>query len=98
MQKRGVKVTVIHILGHLMDRQRDPAAGDLLQKTFEARGITEHCKGATKAILGVTRDAGLEIGRGITVNDQMQSADPSIYALGECIEHNQQLFGRTCAA
>ena len=119
MQMRGMKVTVIHIMGHLMERQLDPAAGYLLQKTLEARGITVHCKGSTKAILGherveavlledgttypadlvcmavgirpevrLARDAGLEIGRGITVNDQMQSADPSIYALGECIEHN----------
>ena len=124
MQMRGMQVVVIHIMGHLMERQLDPAAGYLLQKSLESRGMKIHCKGATKAILGTDRveavlledgtvydadivcmavgirpevrlatDAPLDIGRGITVNDQMQTSDPAIWAVGECIEHNQQLFG-----
>lgn len=124
MAARGAEVTVIHLMGHLMERQLDPSAGYLLQKDLERRGIHVHCKGATKAILGNDRveavaledgtiygadlvcmavgirpevrlatDAHLEIGRGVSVNDQMQTSDPSIFALGECIEHNSQLFG-----
>ena len=124
MQMRGMQVVVIHIMGHLMERQLDPAAGYLLQKSLESREMKIHCKGATKAILGTDRveavlledgtvydadivcmavgirpevrlatDAPLDIGRGITVNDQMQTSDPAIWAVGECIEHNQQLFG-----
>ena len=124
MAARGAKVTVIHIMGHLMERQLDPSAGYLLQKDLERRGITVHCKGATKAILGHTHveavlledgttypadlvcmavgirpevrlanDAHLDVGRGITVDDQMTTSDPAIHALGECTEHNKQLFG-----
>ena len=124
MQLRGMDVTVIHIMGHLMERQLDPAAGYLLQKTLEARGIKIHCKGATKAILGnshveavvledgttygadlvcmavgirpevrLANDAHLDVGRGITVSDQMVTSDPDILAVGECVEHNRQLFG-----
>ena len=124
MAARGAKGTVIHIMGHLMERQLDPSAGYLLQKDLERRGITVHCKGATKAILGHDRveavlledgttypddlvcmtvgirpevrlanDAHLEVGRGITVDDQMTTSDPAIHALGECTEHNKQLFG-----
>ena len=124
MQLRGMEVVVIHIMGHLMERQLDPAAGYLLQKSLEARGMKIHCKGATKAILGHERveavlledgtvydadivcmavgirpevrlanDAHLDVGRGITVNDAMQTSDPSIWAVGECVEHNKQLFG-----
>jgi nitrite reductase (NADH) large subunit len=124
MAARGAEVTVIHLMGHLMERQLDPSAGYLLQKDLERRGIRIHCKGATKAILGTDRveavlledgtvyeadlvcmavgirpetriatDAHLEIGRGVVVNDQMQTSDPAIYALGECVEHNKQLFG-----
>ena len=124
MQLRGAEVTVIHLMGHLMERQLDPAAGYLLQKTLEARGITVHCKGATKAILGKDRveavlledgtvygadlvcmavgirpetrlanDAHLEVNRGIVVNDQLQTSDPSVFAIGECVEHDKQLFG-----
>jgi nitrite reductase (NADH) large subunit len=124
MAARGADVTVIHLMGHLIERQLDPAAGYLLQKDLERRGIRIHCKGVTKAILGKDRveavlledgtvydadlvcmavgirpevriatDAHLEIGRGITVNDQLQISDPAIYALGECVEHDKQLFG-----
>ncbi len=59
MAARGAKVTVIHLMGHLMERQLDPAAGYLLQKDLEARGITIHCKGATKAILGDSHVTGV---------------------------------------
>lgn len=124
MAARGAEVTVIHLMGHLMERQLDPAAGYLLQKDLEARGIRVHCKGATKAILGNTRvdavlledgtvypadlvcmavgirpevrlanDAHLDVGRGITVDDQLRTSDPAIFALGECVEHDKQLFG-----
>ncbi|MDQ1902690.1 nitrite reductase large subunit NirB [Paracoccus sp. WLY502] len=55
MAARGARVTVIHLMGHLMERQLDPAAGYLLQRDLEKRGITVHCKGATKAILGTDR-------------------------------------------
>jgi len=124
MAARGAEVTVIHLMGHLMERQLDPSAGYLLQKDLERRGIQIHCKGATKAILGKDRveavlledgtvydadlvcmavgirpeiriatDAHLEIGRGVVVNDQMRTSDPAIFALGECVEHEKQLFG-----
>ena len=39
MAARGAEVTVIHLMGHLMERQLDPAAGYLLQKDLEGRGI-----------------------------------------------------------
>ena len=38
-------------------------------------------------------EAGLPVGRGITVNDNMQTADPAIYAVGECAEHRGRVFG-----
>ena len=124
MAARGAEVTVIHLMGHLMERQLDPSAGYLLQKDLERRGIRIHCKGATKAILGTTHveavlledgtvypadlvcmavgirpevrlatDAHLEIGRGVVVDDRMRTSDPAIHALGECVEHDKQLFG-----
>ncbi|MFT7596307.1 MAG: nitrite reductase (NADH) large subunit [Paracoccaceae bacterium] len=52
LQMQGMDVTVIHLMSHLMERQLDPAAGYLLRKELEGRGITVHCQGATKAILG----------------------------------------------
>ena len=37
---RGMEVTVLHLMGHLMERQLDEAAGYLLKKDLEKRGIT----------------------------------------------------------
>ena len=41
----------------------------------------------------LAQSAGLRCNRGILVNDTMQTFDPSIYAVGECIEHRNQTFG-----
>ncbi len=38
-------------------------------------------------------DAGLSVGKGIRVNDQMQTRDKNIYAIGECAEHNDKVYG-----
>ena len=52
LQARGMDVTVVHLMGHLMERQLDPAAGYLLQRELEGRGIKVMCNASTKAILG----------------------------------------------
>ncbi len=124
LRLRGMEVVVLHLMGHLMERQLDPAAGYLLQKDLERRGIKVHCKAQTKAILGnghveavllddgtiydadivvmavgirpetrIATDAHLEVERGIVVSDQMVTSDPDILAVGECVQHNGQLFG-----
>ena len=52
LKERGMDVTVVHLMPTLMERQLDPAAGHLLQKAVEARGIRVITKANTKAILG----------------------------------------------
>ncbi|WP_417475426.1 nitrite reductase large subunit NirB [Leisingera sp.] len=124
LKERGMDVTVLHLMGHLMERQLDEAAGYLLRKDLEARGITVKTQASTKAILGEDRaeavllesgetlgadlvvmavgirpetrlanDAHLNVARGIEVNAQMQTSDPDVYALGECVEFDGHLFG-----
>lgn len=41
----------------------------------------------------LARAAGLDVNRGILVGDDMATSDPDICAVGECIEHNGQVFG-----
>lgn len=124
LKARGMDVTVIHLMGHLMERQLDEAAGYLLRRALEDKGIEIKCQASTSAILGedkvegvlladktvipadlvvmavgirpetrVAVDAGLAVERGITVSDEMQTSDPDILAVGECVEHCSQLFG-----
>ncbi|MGY3465860.1 NAD(P)H-nitrite reductase large subunit [Bradyrhizobium sp. LM6.11] len=40
----------------------------------------------------LAKDAGIAVNRGIVVNDEMQTASPEIYALGECAEHRRHLL------
>ncbi|MBY6091326.1 FAD-dependent oxidoreductase [Maritimibacter alkaliphilus] len=125
MAARGIDVTVVHIMGHLMERQLDEAAGALLKTALEQRGIRVLCGANSKEIVGdnghvaglrlddgrilpcdllvmavgirpnaaLARDAGLEVNRAITVDDHMVTSDPAVLALGECVEHDGQLFG-----
>ena len=125
MAARGAEVTVVHIMGHLMERQLDEAAGYLLKKSLEAKGITIKLQANSKAILGqdgkvkalllddgttlpcdllvmavgirpnvaLAQDAGLAVGRGIHVDDQLCTSDADIFAVGECVEHQGAVFG-----
>lgn len=43
--------------------------------------------------MALAREAGIYCERGIVVNDTLQSYDPSIYAVGECIQHRGDTFG-----
>jgi nitrite reductase (NADH) large subunit len=41
----------------------------------------------------LAREAKLSVGRGIRVNDLMQTSNPQIYAVGECAEHREKVYG-----
>lgn len=43
--------------------------------------------------IALAQASGLYCERGIVVNDTLQSYDPSIYAVGECIQHRGDTFG-----
>ncbi|MBO9465386.1 NAD(P)/FAD-dependent oxidoreductase [Tropicibacter sp. R15_0] len=125
MAARGVDVTVVHLMGHLMERQLDEPAGYLLRKALVDKGITVKCSANSKQILGengkvkalqlddgtelpcdllcmavgirpsiaLAQENGLAVGRGIHVDDQMRTSVENIYAVGECVEHNGDIFG-----
>uniref|UniRef100_UPI0025FF1049 nitrite reductase large subunit NirB n=1 Tax=Niveispirillum sp. TaxID=1917217 RepID=UPI0025FF1049 len=124
LKARGMNVTVLHLAGHLMERQLDSSAGHLLAQELERRGLTVLTSADTAAILGDTHvtgvalkdgtelkadlvvmavgirpdtrlaaAAGLEIGRGILVDDHMVTNDPAICAVGECVQHRGACYG-----
>ena len=124
LKERGMEVTVLHVMPTLMERQLDPAAGYLLQKAVEERGIAVRTKANTRAIVGdgrvegieldtgevipaslvvmavgirpnvwLAKEAGLEVNRGIVTDDRMQTSDPDIFALGECVEVGGHVYG-----
>ena len=121
---RGMKVTVIHLMNTLMERQLDEAAGWLLKTELEKRGqqiLTsadtaeiygdgkvegvrlkdgrEICASIVVMAVGIrpnvklAGDAGLAIGRGIHVDNDLVTSDSDILSVGECVEHSGQVYG-----
>ncbi len=43
--------------------------------------------------IDLARTGGIEVNRGVVVQDDMRTSDPDIYAVGECVEHRGQTFG-----
>jgi nitrite reductase (NADH) large subunit len=41
----------------------------------------------------LAKAAGLEVNRGVVVDDTLRTSDPAIYAIGECVEHRGQCYG-----
>jgi len=52
LMKRGMQVSVIHVMPTLMERQLDVVAGKMLQKSLEERGMRFIMGGQTQALLG----------------------------------------------
>ena len=130
LHKRGMDVTIVHLMDQLMERQLDPTAAALLQHSLAQRGLSFKMGAETAAILGdddshgrvtglrfkdadasmldvdlvvmavgirpnieLAKSAGLHCDKGIVVNDTMQTFDPRIYAVGECVEHRKAVYG-----
>jgi nitrite reductase (NADH) large subunit len=43
--------------------------------------------------LSLAKDAGLEVDRGLIVNEYLQTSDPSIYGVGDAVEHKGRVYG-----
>jgi ferredoxin-nitrate reductase len=46
----------------------------------------------------LAKESGISCGRGVKVNQYLQSSNPNVFAIGEIAEFNNQLFGITSAA
>ncbi|MEU6710086.1 FAD-dependent oxidoreductase [Nonomuraea sp. NPDC046802] len=122
---RGLPVTLLHLAGHLMERQLDVEAGEVLGETLAGLGV-EIRTGLSAAsvdedgvrvtggelieadlvvlacgvrpVTGLAADAGLEVRRGIVVDDELRTDDPAIFAIGECAEHDGTVYGLVAPA
>ncbi len=61
LMARGMKVTVIHLMPGLMERQLDDEAGRMLRHELEGRGIEVVTGAVTEAILGTDRVTGVKL-------------------------------------
>jgi nitrite reductase (NADH) large subunit len=124
LARRGVSVTLLHLMDRLMERQLDAEGARLLADAIEARGVRVVLGAQTRAIRGDTAveaveladgrilacglvvmavgirpstalaaAGGLQVKRGIVVDDRMQTSLSGIYAIGECAEHRGVCYG-----
>lgn len=84
LKMQGMDVTVIHLMPSLMERQLDPAAGFLLKRELESRGIEVLCEANTKQILGTDKVEGVELADGRVI-------DASLVVMAVGIRPNTQL-------
>lgn len=77
LAEQGMQVTVVHLMPTLMERQLDPAAGYLLKKAIEERGIRVLTGANTKAITGNGRVEAVELEDGTRI-----PADLVVMAVG----------------
>ena len=91
MEQLGVRVLTSRVTQRLLGNGKveglEFANGELLEADIVvlAAGIRPN------ADLG--KKAGLKVNRGIVVNDYMETSHPDIFAVGECVEHNGQVYG-----
>ncbi|MGR3374441.1 nitrite reductase large subunit NirB [Pseudooceanicola nanhaiensis] len=102
LRLRGMEVTVLHLMGHLMERQLDEAAGYLLRKDLERRGITVMTQASTKEIRGQGRVEQVVLEDGtvleadivvmaVGIRPQVQLAKEAGLAVGRAIQVDAQM-------
>lgn len=72
--------------------------GERVQQVVLADGSVERCEvflvaAGIKPNVDLARDAGLEVNRGVVVDDRMRTSDPSIYAAGDVAEIDGRVMG-----
>jgi nitrite reductase (NADH) large subunit len=126
---QGCEVSVVHLMGHLMEQQLDPSAGAMLRRNMEQMGVGVYLAAATEEIFGNGRvegvrikdgpeipadlvvictgiraqtelaaKSGIEVNRGIVVDDHLRTSVPDVYAVGECAEHAGTVYGLAAPA
>jgi len=93
LEQRGLKFKMAAKLKQLSGDEK----GHVTAVSFED-GSRLECDLFVTAIgvrpnIELAQQAGIYCERGIVVNDTLQSYDPSIYAVGECIQHRGATFG-----
>jgi len=69
------------------------AAGVLLKDGRLAQGEFVLFSTGVRPNVTVAREADIAIGRGVQVNDSMQTSAPDVYAAGDVVEHRGRVYG-----
>ncbi|REF00226.1 FAD-dependent oxidoreductase [Thermomonospora umbrina] len=79
---RGLDVTVVHLAGHLMERQLDPGAGRVLARTLGRLGIRARLEISVSALRTEEAASGTRVSGVELANGEFLSADVVVLACG----------------
>jgi nitrite reductase (NADH) large subunit len=77
LRKTGARVTLVHLMDRLMERQLDARAGEMLKKAVEAKGVRVLLKAETAGLVGTQRVEAVALKDGRTL-----PADLVVVAVG----------------
>jgi nitrite reductase [NAD(P)H] large subunit len=77
LARSGARVTLVHLMDRLMERQLDAAAADMLRRAVEARGVEVLLESETARVVGSRRAEAIELRDGRTI-----PADLVVVAVG----------------
>jgi len=91
LESRGIKVLLKHntkaIIGDTSVEAVEFENGDVLDADLVVMAV------GIKPNVDLAQAAGLDVDRGIIVDDVLQTSDENIYSIGECIQHRGQTYG-----
>ena len=98
VQERGIQIYFDNEVSTVFD---DEDTGELNITLKSGKSITSNAivyAIGTRPNIEMAKEGGLHCGRGIKVNQHLQTSSPDVFAIGEIAEFNNQLFGITSAA
>jgi nitrite reductase (NADH) large subunit len=87
----GIRVMLEDGLGEVLGRGR--VEGIRLRSGLVLACDTVVVAAGIRPNIALARSAKLAFGRGVRVDDRMRTSDPDIYAVGECAEHRDRVYG-----
>ncbi|CAE7866524.1 nasD [Symbiodinium microadriaticum] len=90
---RGMKIEMEASTTEVIEGEDGRAAGIKLKDGREIPADIVVMAVGIKPNVALAADAGLDVERGVKVNDQMFTSDPNILAVGECVEHRGLTYG-----
>ncbi len=91
LEKRGLKFLMEHSTSEILGDER--VSGIRFSDGTEVDADLVVMAIGIKPNIKLAEEAGLYCERGIVVNDTLQTYDPKIYAVGECVQHRGTAYG-----